>query len=303
MPSREPVVPDLVGARAVVTGASSGVGLEIARVLAARGAHVVMPVRSRERGDRAREAIRATAPEARLELRDLDLASLDSARRLGRDLVAEGGRLDILVLNAGVARMGERDRVTTPDGFELHFQTNFLGHAALTLALLPALRSSATRVAVQCSLGTALHGVAWDDLQFERRYGVLRAYASSKTALGLFGVALATRVPETRVGLCHPGVVPATAIAPELRGRVWPGPRDFIVRRLWNPPARAAQPALLALAHGGAPPPFFAPGGPLQFSGAARRRRPFRRLVDPVGARRIWELAERLGGGADIAAR
>ena len=294
MPSRGVVVPDLDGARALVTGATSGVGLEIARVLAAHGAHMVLPARSRAKGESAIAAIRETAPAARFELRDLDLVSLASVRGFADGLIAEGRPLDLIVLNAGIARVGDRTRVVTEDGFELHFQTNFLGHAHLVLSLLPLLRSSHTRIAVQGSIVSALYGVAWEDPQFARRYSALRAYASSKTALALFALELARREPDVRVDLCHPGVVPATAIAPEIRARVSPGIHDFAVGRLWNPPAQAAEPALLALTTDAPGPAFCAPGGLLQFSGPARVRRAFRRLIDPDGSRWIWDLAQKL---------
>jgi NAD(P)-dependent dehydrogenase (short-subunit alcohol dehydrogenase family) len=289
-------LPDLAGARAVVTGGNSGVGLEIAQALAARGARVILPVRSPTKGEAALERIRSASPMADAELRELDLARLDSVRALAARLIAERHPLDILVLNAGIALLGDGTRHVTDDGFELHFQTNFLGHTILIRHLLSVLRASRTRVVVQGSLATALYGVEWADLQSTRRYMPLRAYGSSKTALGLFGAELGRRVPEIEVRLCHPGIVPATAIAPVLRDRVWPGLRDVVVRRLGNRPAQAAEPALLALTADA--PAFCGPGGFLQFAGAARGRRPFRRLADAAQAARAWSLAEEL----DIAA-
>lgn len=281
--------------RALVTGGSSGVGLQIARRLAASGAEVVLPVRDRDRGAQAVDAIRAEAPAARLALCDLDLASLDSVRACTADLVAGGAPLDLVVLNAGVVLLGDPARHVTGDGFELHFQTNFLGHAALVLGLLPRLRDSAARVVVQSSLASAFFGVRWDDLQRERRYGALRAYGSSKTALGLFALELARREPLLSVHMCHPGVVPATRIAPDARRRVWPGIRDFAVRHLGNPPAAAALPALAAATADAAAPMFFTPSGPLQIAGRrARARRPFRRISDAEAGRRVWELAGQL---------
>ena len=286
-------LPDLAGARALVTGAGSGVGLEIARALAGRGARVLLPVRNPMRGEAALAVIRDTVPDARLELRDLDLASIGSVRALVRELEAEAEPLDLVVLNAGIAALGEPRRVTS-DGFELHFQTNFLGHAQLLLEARDLLRASAARIAVQGSLASAVCGVDWDDLQLQRRYSGFRAYGSSKTALGLFALEFARRTREVRVDLCHPGVVPSTAIAAELRARVWPRLRDYIVERMWNRPVDAAGPALLALTTDAPAPVFVGPGGMLQFSGPPRLRRPFRRLDDPDGSRRAWEAAVRL---------
>ena len=278
-----------------MTGGGSGVGLQIARGLTAAGAEVVLPVRDRARGERAVAALRADVPAALPTLCDLDLARLASVRDCAAALVADGRRLDLVVLNAGVVLLGDPQRHVTEDGFELHFQTNFLGHAALVHGLLPLMRASATRVVVQSSLGSALFGVRWDDLQLERRYGALRAYGSSKTALGLFAYELARREPRLTVHACHPGVVPATAIAPDARRRVYPGIRDFVVDHVGNPPADGALPALAAVTTEAVAPAFFAPSGWLQVAGRrARQRRPFRRIADAAAGGRVWELAERL---------
>src|SRR5689334_2564751 len=115
-------LPDLSGRTAAVTGASDGVGVEIARGLAGAGAHVVLPVRGRAKGERAMARIRETHPAARLTLRDLDLARLDSVRALADALRSDRVPVDILVLNAGIVLLGDRERHVTEDGFELHFQ-------------------------------------------------------------------------------------------------------------------------------------------------------------------------------------
>jgi len=283
------------GQRVLVTGASSGVGLEIARCLAAAGAEVVMPVRDAKRGARARNAVLAAVPAARIHLDSLDLTRLDSVRALTARLLEDGRPIDGLVLNAGVALVGDRVRHVTADGFELHFQTNFLGHAALVTGLLPLLERSRARVVAQGSLASRAWGVRWGDLQCARRYGPLRAYGSSKSLLGLFAVELARRSPRLGVGLAHPGVVPATAIAPGVRARIAPGIRDFAVARLGNRPSVAAAPALAALdAATSGEPVCFGPGGFLELAGPARARRVGRRLRDVGEARRVWELADRL---------
>lgn len=295
VPVTDSALAALTGRRALVTGGSSGVGLEIARALAAAGVDLVLPVRDRVRGERAATAIRERGPAAEITLCDLDLAGLTSVRECAAGLVEDGRPLDLLVLNAGVVLLGDPARHVTEDGFELHFQTNFLGHAALVQGLLPLLRASRTRIVVQSSLASAFFGVRWGDLQLARRYGPLRAYGSSKTALGLFAFEAARREPRLTVHVCHPGVVPATRIAPDVRQRVWPAVRELAVRHLGTPPAAAALPALAASTTDAAPPAFFAPSGWLQVSGRrARRRRPFRRIADPAAGRRVWELADRL---------
>ncbi|GAA5202356.1 SDR family oxidoreductase [Microbacterium jejuense] len=293
-------LPDLRGRTAVVTGASDGVGVEIARGLAGAGADVVLPVRNPAKGERAASRIRQTHPDARLTLRDLDLAHLDSVAALAVALLSEHAPIDLLVLNAGIVLLGDAERHVTDDGFELHFQTNFLGHFALVTALLPLLRERQTRVVVQCSLAAAVARVEWDDLQSTRRYRPLRAYGASKVALGLFGCELARRSAAAGWGvtvqLSHPGVVPDTGIAPAMRARAKGGAQHGIARFVGNSPGRAAESALLAAVEPAAPaaPDLFGPSGLLHFGGPAARQRPYRRITDPADGARIWSVAERL---------
>src|SRR5208283_4270278 len=133
-------VPDLSGRLAVITGANSGLGLGLSTRLAEAGAEIVLAVRNRAKGEAAIEQIRSSIPGAKLALKSLDLASLDSVAALGDELVADGRPIDILINNAGI--MTPPKRVTTTDGFELQFGSNYLGHFALTAHLLPLLRAA-----------------------------------------------------------------------------------------------------------------------------------------------------------------
>ncbi|GAA2975665.1 NAD(P)-dependent dehydrogenase (short-subunit alcohol dehydrogenase family) [Microbacterium terrae] len=305
----QPSLHDFDDRTALVTGASSGVGLEIARALAAAGARVIMPVRSRARGDAAIARIRETVPDAAVELRDLDLTRLESVAAVAEELIAEEDPIDLLVLNAGIVLLGDPVRHVTPDGFEAHFQTNFLGHYALTRALLPLLRSSRTRVAVQCSLAAARGHVPWRDLQSTERYAPLRAYASSKMLLGLFAVELARRSAADHwglaVNLCHPGVVPDTGIAPAIREKQGTGAGARLAARLGHSPASAARTALAALRaeYGTAEivgPRMFAPAGAFGMSGPPREQRPFHTLTDRSDGARAWGTGEALAVGAVV---
>ncbi|MZD10488.1 SDR family NAD(P)-dependent oxidoreductase, partial [Streptomyces sp. SID5785] len=225
------VIPDLSGRRALVTGASDGVGLGIATRLAAAGAQVVMPVRNPRKGDAALATIRERVPGADVSLRALDLSSLASVEALGRTLRDEGRPVHLLVNNAGV--MTPPERQTTDDGHELQFGTNHLGHFALVAHLLPLLRAGQARVTSQISIAAGRGAINWDDVDWERSYDGMKAYGQSKVALGLFGLELDRRSAEEGWGvtsnLSHPGVAPTNLLAarPEV-GR----DRETVGRRL-----------------------------------------------------------------------
>ncbi len=283
---------DLAGHTALVTGATSGVGREIARALAHRGARVIMPVRSRARAAEVVAELRAQVPSADLVLADLDLACLDSVRAFARELDEP---VHLCVLNAGIVLLGDRSRHITADGLELHLQTNALGHAVLVRAILPLLRAGDAHVAVQCSIAAAFGRVREDVLRPAGHYRAFRAYRRSKVMLGLFGLELARREPGLHVALCHPGVAPDTAIAPALRAMLPPRLVTWATSRLGNPPVRAALPALAALAADAVPGTFVGPGGFLQLWGEPRRLPLYRSLRDRAAAERVWELVAAFG--------
>ncbi|WP_165310758.1 SDR family NAD(P)-dependent oxidoreductase [Microbacterium protaetiae] len=274
---------DFAGRTALVTGATGGIGLEIARALAGGGARVILACRDRAKGEKVSAGIPGSM------VADLDLARLDSVRAFARALDEP---IHLCVLNAGIVLLGDRVRHMTVDGYERHWQTNFLGHAALVRGILPQLRAGNARVALQCSVEAALAHLNWDDLQGERRYGPFRAYGQSKVALGLFGLELARREPALHVALCHPGIAPDTAIAPALRAMLPASLVQWVTRHLGNPPAQAALPAMMAVTADAASGTFYGPGGFLQFWGAPRQLRLYRSLRDEAAARRVWALVD-----------
>jgi NAD(P)-dependent dehydrogenase (short-subunit alcohol dehydrogenase family) len=200
-------VPDQHDRRFVVTGANSGTGKEAAKRLAAAGAEVVLAVRTPEKGEAAAAEIRTAVPNARLEVRRLDLADLGSVRAFA-DAVAAGG-LHGLVNNAGV--MVPPKRLETADGFELQLGTNFLGPFALTNLLLPTLLAAPGARVATMSSGTANFGrIDLADLGWtSRRYSPNRAYAQSKLADLLLGRWLAAvavaRGWDLLSTVAHPG--------------------------------------------------------------------------------------------------
>jgi NAD(P)-dependent dehydrogenase (short-subunit alcohol dehydrogenase family) len=297
-------VPDLAGKRAVVTGASDGIGLNLAARLAAAGAEVLLPVRNVGKGKVAISEIRRRTPAANLSLRELDLSSLASVAALGETLRGEGRPIHILINNAGV--MTPPNRQTTTDGYELQFGTNHLGHFALVAHLLALLRAGNARVTSQISVAANSGAINWADLNWERSYDGMRAYSQSKIAFGLFGLELDRRSQAGGWGimsnLSHPGVAPTNLLAarPELgRDKDTSGRR--IIRALSNrglllgTVETATLPALLAATshdakHGG----FYGPRGPGRVGGPPGEQKLYSRLCSADEAHRVWQVSENL---------
>lgn len=305
-------IPDLTGRRAVVTGASDGMGLGMAGRLAAAGAEVVLPVRNPRKGAAAIETIRRTTPTARVSLRELDLSSLASVAALGETLRAEGEPIHLLINNAGVMTPPERQE--TVDGFELQLGTNYLGHYALVAHLLPLLRAGRARVTSQVSISANRGSINWDDLQWRTSYQGQNAYSQSKIALGLFGLELSRRSQRAGWGitsnLSHPGIAPTSLLAarPEVgRDRDTLGVRVIraLSRRgvLVGTVESAQLPALYAATSpdardGG----FYGPAGLGGLGGPPAERTLYSRLRSPQDAARIWDVsAELTGVGWDAA--
>lgn len=196
----------LDGRTMLVTGASTGLGLETARVLAGAGARVVLTVRTEEKAISAQAAIREYAPDALLEVGILDLASFESVRDFSREFLAGHECLDVLINNAGVSLTPLK---RTIEGFELQFATNHLGPFLLTALLTPALRAAApSRVVNVSSYAHRFSDIHWDDPNYHSRpYNTLEAYGQSKTAVILFTRELDRRLRAdgVRSYAVHPG--------------------------------------------------------------------------------------------------
>jgi len=193
--------------RMLVTGGTSGLGLETARVLAAHGAHVVITARDADKAERAVATIRASAaPGAQVEVRELDLASLASVHACADRLLAEGQAIHVLFANAGVMACPQG---RTREGFETQIGTNHLGHFVFVGKLAPLVtRSAPGRIVVTSSAGHRISDVDLDDPNFERTpYDPWLAYGRSKTANALFAVELDRQLKSRGVRACalHPG--------------------------------------------------------------------------------------------------
>ncbi len=202
-------IPDLAGHTAVVTGGNGGLGLETVRALAAAGAHVVIAARNQAKAADAESEVRATVPDASLEIVELDLGSLASVRTAAEQISGAHETIDILVNNAGLMALPER---RTDDGFEMQFGVNHLGHWALTSLLLgPILAADAGRVVTVSS--TAHHtgrAVDPDNPHLEGKYGPWKAYGQSKLANLHFAIGLQRQFDAAGVRTAslaaHPGL-------------------------------------------------------------------------------------------------
>jgi len=199
---------DLNGKVIVVTGASAGLGLETARVLAKAGALVVMAGRDADKNRRAADSIRAEAPGAKIETEAFDLSELVSVRAAAARILKAHPKVDVLINNAGFVG---GPLVYTAEGCEKHFAANHVGPFVLTNLLVPALKAAApSRIVVLSSNGHRVPAFDFDDLRFEKRqYNHWTAYAQSKRANVLFAVALAKRLEPfgVTVNVLHPGVI------------------------------------------------------------------------------------------------
>lgn len=281
---------DLTGKVALVTGANSGVGAETARVLALRGAHVVMACRDLARGDQARQQLlresQGRVPEERLELMRLDLASFASVRRFASDYIAQKRPLHLLINNAGVLN---RRRSETEDGFESHFGINHLGHFLLTTLLLETLEASAPARVISVSSDLMRIATLERDLRDlnwrERKYNGLKAYADSKLMNLMFARELDRRVAGTGIvaHAVHPGLV-ATNLMRE-RSLATVALHTMLAPVMKNS-AQGAATTLVAATF----PEYGERGG--QYLADCQPQRGHRLSRDPAACRKLWELSE-----------
>lgn len=289
-------VPDQSGRTAIVTGANSGIGWEAARILAEKGARVLLGCRSLQRGAQARARIRALHSKAQVEVIELDLGSLESVRIAADQLLLQP-RIDLLINNAGIM---VPPRELTRDGFESQFGVNHLGHFALTGLLLERLRSTPrSRVVTVSSNAHKGAAIEFDDLHAERSYRRLPRYGMSKLANLLFTYELQRRLTSAEADVtalaCHPGAsmtdlsrhLPAwllLALKPALYFMTHPPPAGAMptVRAATDPKARGGQ--------------YYGPDGFLEFTGSPVLVESTAASHDAAAASRLWGLSMQLTG-------
>lgn len=197
---------DLTGKRAIVTGASTGLGEETARALASRGAEVTLAARDPTKGEAAAARIRASNSNAKIDVGIVELSSPESVRAFAKNWLGRNAGLDLLINNAGIMAC---PLMRTPEGWEMQLATNHFGHFLLTCLLAPALRAGKNaRIVNLSSAGHLLSDVDFDDPHFDRRpYDKWLSYGQSKTANILFSVELSKRLSPFGItaNAVHPG--------------------------------------------------------------------------------------------------
>ncbi|WHH49689.1 oxidoreductase [Pseudomonas sp. Ap32] len=286
-------VPEQSGKCFIVTGANAGVGFEVARVLAARGARVLLGCRAKERAEEAIRCIKRLTPNANLAWLPLDLGDIQAVRAAAVTASGEP-RIDALINNAGIMTP---PLTRTSQGFESQFGINHLGVFALTSLLLPKLaETQGSRIVVTSSIAHRKAKIDWDDLNAEHSYSKGQRYGASKLANALFFFELDRRLRAshsriTAVGV-HPGVA-STSLGRHMRLAQLALP---IVGLLLNSADKGAWPALLAATGDVTPGGYYGPTGFGRIRGVAGEAKRAPQAEDPLLAKRLWDVSIAMTG-------
>lgn len=280
----------MAGRTVLVTGASSGIGLETTRGLAAQGARVVMLVRNQAKGEGAMAQVRASVPDAELELVLADLYTLAEVRRVAAEIKKTYDRLHVLVNNAGLIHTG---RELTSEGFERTFALNHLAAFLLTYELRDLLAASApARVVTVSSVAHRFASIDWDDLPYRKNgYSETWVYGTSKLCNIWFAVESARRFAGAKANVTsnalHPGGVASNFGA----SGSW----------LYRVGTKLARPFLISSEKGARTSIYLASSPEVEgVSGKyfvrCRESTPSKQARDPGHAAKLWELSEKLAG-------
>ena len=294
-------IPDLSGRLAIITGATGGLGLETALVLAGKQAEVVLAARNPAKGAEAERLIRSRHPDAAVRFELLDLASLASVRAFAERYLATGRPIDILIDNAGVMALPTRQ--TTVDGFEMQFGTNYLSHFALVGRLLPLLIGAKARVVQLSSVAHRSGHIRLGDLNYQTHYSPWPVYQQSKLAMLMFALELQRRSDAHGWGLtsvaAHPGFARTDLIANGHAGKpgLFARGARLLEAVLSHSPADGALPILMAATlPDPTPGGYYGPTGFQEMKGPPGVAAIKRQAKDADVARGLWAESERLTG-------
>ena len=286
-------IPDQTGRIVIITGSTSGLGKEAARVLSGKKASVIMAVRNVKKGEGVVNEIKNESPDADVTIRELDLSSLSSIKTFAEGITNDFDRLDILINNAGVMMCPFSK---TKDGFEIQMGTNHLGHFALTGLLMPLLKKTdGSRVVATSSMAHRTGNIDFSDLNWEKRkYKTIQAYGDSKLANLYFTYELAKRLGSAgnnpKATVAHPGWT-----ATELQRHA--GVFSFLNNFLAQGVDIGTLPTLRAAIDPDAKPgDYFGPSHFFEMRGYPVTVASNKRSHDEEAARRLWEISEELTG-------
>jgi len=293
-------IPPQRGKLAVVTGATGGLGYQIALALAQAEAEIVLTGRNDAKGREAISKIRNQLPNAKISFEALDLANLASVADFAQRFATAHASLDLLINNAGVMALPTRQ--TTADGFEMQFGTNYLGHYALTAQLLPLLRSAhQPRVVNLSSIAHRTGFIHFSDLQGERLYSPWKAYNQSKLAMLMFALELQRRSDAAGWKLMsnasHPGWARTDLFANGPGFGLISLASQFAAPLFSQSAESGALPTLFAAtspqAEGGG---YYGPNGLYELKGPPAPARIMPQAMDKAGAGKLWDVSQHLTG-------
>jgi NAD(P)-dependent dehydrogenase (short-subunit alcohol dehydrogenase family) len=297
-------IPDQSGKLALVTGATGGLGLETALVLAGAGAEVILAGRNPAKGRAAEVLIRERHKNAKVRFEVVDLASLASVNDLANRLLTAGRPMHILVNNAGV--MALRKREITADGFEKQLGTNYLSHFALTARILPLLKAAKARVVQLSSIAHRSGRLRFDDLNYAAGYKPFPVYSQSKLAMLMFAIELDRHSRTLGWGLtsvaAHPGLARTDLVAngPAIGASAFISSAiNLMIRLMGQSAAAGALPTLMAATMPGVSGgQYFGPQGWNEFKGPPGPGKIEARALEPGAAANLWAVSEQLTGVA-----
>jgi NAD(P)-dependent dehydrogenase (short-subunit alcohol dehydrogenase family) len=280
---------DLTGRRIVITGGGSGIGAESARALAARGADVTIAVRDIASGERAGERIRAEARAGTVRVTRLDLLDRTSIRAF---TASWSGPLHALINNAGIMALPDLHR--TPEGWELQFATNHLGHFALTVGLHDALAAGDGRIVSVSSNAHRVSPVVFDDIMFQRRpYEAWSAYGQSKTANVLLAVEAAKRYALD--GITANALMPGGIRTGLQRHQTSAAAQEIFDNYDWKTPEQGASTSVLLAASplvAGVAGRYFEDNNEAELTTDLEAQSGVRpHALDPEAAERLWKVS------------
>ncbi|MFK7907957.1 MAG: oxidoreductase [Chitinophagales bacterium] len=293
-------IPFQKGRIAIVTGANTGLGFETVLALAAKNMEVVLACRNMQKAEAAKLKILQQYSFAKVECMQIDLSSLQSVRAFAANFLKQYEALDLLINNAGIMIPPFS---LTEDGFESQMGANYFGHFLLTDLLLETIvKTPNSRIVSLSSIAHKRGKINFDDLQSQKRYSAVEAYAQSKLACLMFAYELQRRLEKagskTLSIAAHPGISDT-----ELSRHI-PKLVTFLMMPVFttfftHKPAKGALPTLRAAldeaAEGG---DYFGPNGWREFKGKPIKVRSTRRSRREDTAKRLWEVSEKLTGAS-----